>query len=66
VHVLVGCANDASALAAVRVFQEAGRADRCAVIGQNAEPDARTELRQPTTPLVASVGYAPGRNVAGL
>jgi ribose transport system substrate-binding protein len=60
-HVLVGCINDASALAAVRAFQEAGRADRCAVVGQNAEPDARTELRQPTTPLVASVGYFPER-----
>ena len=60
-HVLVGCVNDASALAAVRAFQEAGRADRCAVVGQNAEPDARTELRQPKTPLVASVGYYPER-----
>jgi ribose transport system substrate-binding protein len=60
-HVLVGCVNDASALAAVRAFQEAGRADRCAVVGQNAEPDARTELRQPKTPLVASVGYFPER-----
>ncbi len=59
--VLVGCVNDASALAAVRAFQEAGRADRCAVVGQNAEPDARTELRQPRTPLVASVGYFPER-----
>jgi ribose transport system substrate-binding protein len=60
-HVLVGCVNDASALAAVRAFQEAGRADCCAVVGQNAEPDARTELRQKRTPLVASVGYFPER-----
>jgi ribose transport system substrate-binding protein len=60
-HVLVGCVNDASALAAVRAFQEAGRAESCAVVGQNAEPDARTELRQPRTPLVASVGYFPER-----
>ena len=60
-NVLVGCVNDASALAAVRVFQEAGRADHCAVVGQNAEPDARTELRQTRTPLVASVGYFPER-----
>jgi ribose transport system substrate-binding protein len=59
--VLVGCVNDASALAAVRAFQEAGRADCCAVVGQNAEPDARVELRQPRTPLVASVGYFPER-----
>jgi ribose transport system substrate-binding protein len=59
--VLVGCVNDASALAAVRAFQEAGRADCCAVVGQNAEPDARTELRTERTPLVASVGYFPER-----
>jgi ribose transport system substrate-binding protein len=60
-NVLVGCVNDASALAAVRAFQEAGRAACCAVVGQNAEPDARTELRKPKTPLVASVGYFPER-----
>lgn len=60
-HAIVGCVNDASALAAVRAFQEAGRADHCAVLGQNAEPDARTELRQDRTPLVASVGYFPER-----
>jgi ribose transport system substrate-binding protein len=60
-HVLVGCVNDASALAAVRAFQEAGRDACCAVVGQNAEPDARTELRKPRTPLVASVGYFPER-----
>ena len=59
--VLVGCVNDASALAAVRAFQEAGRGECCAVVGQNAEPDARMELRQPRTPLVASVGYFPER-----
>jgi len=30
-------------------------------VGQNAEPDARTELRTERTPLVASVGYFPER-----
>jgi ribose transport system substrate-binding protein len=60
-HVLVGCVNDASALAAVRAFQEAGRAQRCAVLGQNAEPDARAELRRGKTPLVTSVAYFPER-----
>jgi ribose transport system substrate-binding protein len=60
-RVLVGCVNDASALAAVRAFQEAGREDCCAVVGQNAEPEARTELRKSRTPLVASVGYFPER-----
>ena len=30
-------------------------------MGQNAEPDARAELRQPRTPLIASVGFFPER-----
>ena len=58
-HVLVAAANDPSALGAVRAFQEAGRASTCAIVGQNAEPDARAELREAHTPLIASVGYFP-------
>jgi ribose transport system substrate-binding protein len=58
-RILVGTANDPSALGAARAFQEAGRADACAIVGQNAEPDARAELRRERTPLVASVGYFP-------
>ena len=65
-HVLVGAANDPSALGAARAFQEAGRATTCAIVGQNAEPDARAELRQPRTPLVASVGYFPEKYGDGL
>jgi ribose transport system substrate-binding protein len=65
-HVLVGAANDPSALGAVRALQEAGRASSCAVVGQNAEPDARRELRQPQTPLIASVGFFPERYGDGL
>ena len=65
-HVLVGAANDPSALGAARAFQEAGRAGTCAVVGQNAEPDARAELREPRTPLIASVGYFPERYGDGL
>jgi ribose transport system substrate-binding protein len=60
-HVLVGAANDSSALGAARAFEEAGRAANCAIVGQNAEPDARAELRRPRTPLIASVGYFPER-----
>ena len=60
-YVLVGTANDSSALGAARAFQEAGRASTCAIIGQNAESDARTELREPRTPLIGSVGYFPER-----
>jgi ribose transport system substrate-binding protein len=65
-RILVGAANDASALGAARAFLEAGRADACAVVGQNAEPDARAELRQARTPLIASVGYFPEQYGDGL
>jgi ribose transport system substrate-binding protein len=65
-YVLVGAANDPSALGATRAFQEAGRASTCAIVGQNAEPDARAELREPRTPFIASVGYFPERYGDGL
>jgi len=65
-YVVVGAVNDASALGASRAFQEAGRAGTCAIVGQNAEPDARAELREPRTPLVASVGFLPERYGDGL
>ena len=45
-HVLVAAANDPSALGAARAFEEAGRGGECAIAGQNAEPDARAELRR--------------------
>jgi ribose transport system substrate-binding protein len=56
---VVGAINDPSALGALRAFQEAGRVENCAVIGQNASPDARVELRQPDTRLIGSVAYFP-------
>jgi ribose transport system substrate-binding protein len=65
-RILVGAANDPSALGAARAFQEAGRAAGCAIVGQNAEPDARAELREPRTPLIASVGYFPEKYGDGL
>jgi ribose transport system substrate-binding protein len=65
-HVLVGAANDPSALGAVRAFQETAREATCAIVGQNAEPDARQELRSARTPLVASVAYFPERYGSGL
>jgi ribose transport system substrate-binding protein len=58
-RVLVGAINDASALGALRAFQEAGRADSCAIMGQNASPEARIELRQPGTRLIGSVAFFP-------
>jgi ribose transport system substrate-binding protein len=65
-NVLVGAANDPSALGAARAFQEAGRAAGCAIVGHNAEPDARAELREPRTPLVGSVALFPERYGDGL
>src|SRR5262249_25754646 len=65
-HVLVGAANDPSALGAARAFQEAGRAETCAIVGQNAEADARAELREPRTPLIASVAFFPEKYGDGL
>jgi ribose transport system substrate-binding protein len=60
-HVLVGAINDPSALGALRAFQEAGRAENCAVMGQNASPEGRAELREPKTRFVGSVAYFPER-----
>lgn len=60
-HVLVGAINDPSALGALRAFQEAGRAENCAILGQNASPEGRAELREPKTRFVGSVAYFPER-----
>jgi len=60
-RILVGGVNDPSALGALRAFQEAGRTEHCAVMGQNASPEARSELREEGTRLIGSVGYFPER-----
>jgi len=60
-RILVGAINDASALGALRAFQEAGRTECCAVMGQNASPEGRSELREPATRLIGSVAYFPER-----
>lgn len=56
---LVGAINDPSALGAMRAFEEAGRTDCCAIMGQNASPEGRSELRRPHTRLVGSVAFFP-------
>jgi ribose transport system substrate-binding protein len=58
-HTLIGAANDASALGALRAFQECGRSAHCAVVGQAAEPEARAEMRESGTRLIGSVAYFP-------
>ena len=65
-RVLVGAANDSSALGALRGFEEAGRASECVIVGQNAEPEARAELRNPHTRLIASVAFFPEKYGDGL
>jgi ribose transport system substrate-binding protein len=58
-RILVGAINDPSALGALRAFQEAGRTAGCAIMGQNASPEGRAELRQMGTRLMGSVAYFP-------
>jgi ribose transport system substrate-binding protein len=58
---LVGTINDTCALAALRAFEEAGAANLCAVVGQNAILEARNELRRRGTRLVGTVAYFPER-----
>jgi ribose transport system substrate-binding protein len=58
-RIVVGAINDPSALGALRAFQEAGRTDACAIVGHNASPEGRAELRQRGTRLVGSVAYFP-------
>lgn len=65
-QILVGAANDSEALGALRAFQEVGREANCAVAGQNAEPEARAEMRQARTRLIASVAYFPERYGEGI
>ena len=65
-RILVGAANDPSALGALRAFQEAGRVSHCAIVGQNAEPEARIELRTVNTRFIGSVGYFPEKYGDGL
>ncbi len=60
-RIVVGAINDVSAIGALRAFEEAGRADHCAAMGQNASPEGRAELRQPATRLVGSVAFFPER-----
>jgi ribose transport system substrate-binding protein len=63
---LIGAINDPSALGALRAMQEAGRIADCALMGQNAAPEGREELRQPGTRLIGSVAYFPEKYGAGI
>ncbi len=58
-HMIVGAINDPSALGALHAFEEAGRTSACAIMGQNASPEGRAELREAGTRLIGSVAYFP-------
>jgi ribose transport system substrate-binding protein len=60
-RILVGAINDVSAIGALRGFEEAGRGDSCAVMGQNASPEGRAEIRKANTRLIGSVAFFPER-----
>jgi ribose transport system substrate-binding protein len=60
-RLVVGAINDVSAIGALRAFEEAGRAETCAIMGQNASPEGRAELREPNTSFVGSVAFFPER-----
>jgi ribose transport system substrate-binding protein len=62
---LISGINDASALGAFRAFEEAGRRSSCAVVGQNASPEGRDEMRR-SPEFIGSVAYFPEKYGEGL
>ncbi len=58
-RVLVGAVNDSTALAALQAFREIGLEQECAIVGQDANVEARQEMRRPSTRLIGSVAYFP-------
>ena len=56
---LVCAVNDSTALAALQAFREMGLEEECAIVGQDANVEARQEMRRPATRLIASVAYFP-------
>ncbi len=58
-RVLIGGINDPSTLAAFRAYEEAGRAENCLSVGQNASIEARREMRRPGSRFIGSVAYFP-------
>src|SRR5947207_5569892 len=60
-RILVGTINDVSAIGALRAFEEAGRSDICAIMGQNASAEGRAEMRKTNTRLIGSVAFFPER-----
>ena len=65
-RILVGAANDMTALAALQAFRDYGMEQNCAIVGQGAVAEARQELRRSQTRLIGTVAYFPesyGKNL---
>lgn len=60
-RVLISCFNDPSAAGALEAVNEAGRAPRIAIVGQNGTEESRVELARKSSALIASVAYFPER-----
>lgn len=59
-RILVGAASGGpEALGALRAFQEVRREADCAIVAQDADPEARAEMRQPRTRIIGNVAYFP-------
>jgi ribose transport system substrate-binding protein len=56
---LITALNDPCSLGALRAFEETGRSEMCAVVGQNAIPEACEEIRRPGSRFIGSVAYFP-------
>ncbi len=60
-NVVIAAMNDASAIGALRAFEEAGLNEECAAVGHGAVRDARMEMRRPNSRLIGSVAFFPER-----
>ena len=56
-HILIAAATDTSALGALDAARAESRRKHIAVVGQDCIPEALEELRQPASPLIASVSH---------
>ncbi len=56
-HILIAAATDTSALGALDAVREAKREKHVAIVGQDAIPEALTEIRSGTSPLIGSVSH---------
>jgi ribose transport system substrate-binding protein len=65
-NTMIGSVNDQGAFGALRAFEEAGGTAGFVAMGQNAELEARAELRRPGTKLIGSVAFFPERYGKGI